>query len=732
MELDTSQKYAAAALFTLALHETQEETGLSRRFQTPEGGPNVWGAPPGAEAGGFTVGPPAGDSEAAAVAWDAYWGYDCVAQRGLCNAIYSHLQIVDSSWQALKMLPLVAQAESKGECVQQYRGLLVPSLLGQPVPEPQLPITYDVALQGSSPQEPTEAPAGEDDVDEDLAADLDRAQCAGPAPLTQEQAPSPLKDAKPDSAAHLESLPAPESTLSDSHASISVGEPKAHPEQNTVLTRVQGDSLSASELAAQEVRKPEQAAAPPTAEALGAVMSLLEACLSTGHMPTPEEAVSDAQKDGAQSKKAAKQGSAREPSRRWYDARARVALRRVAMWLNVPNLKLVTFECLLAQQAQAPEGKGEVVKDSPWKARMRYAKIGGAAVAGGAILGLTGGLAAPALAAVAGTVMTGVGVGGAAAGITTGVVGSSVGMAAAFGAVGARAVGDRMARRLGDVKEFGFREISNQKKTPDEDDVALQPVPMPPPELMADPRLAVTVCVSGMVSAAEDFNKVWKGLESIDCQRMSLVWETNELLALTSSIVNFLKDQAAQAAGKYLIEKFIVHGLVAAVALPMTLLSVSSLIDSQWTVVMNRAVLAGQLLAHVLMSGAHGGRPVTLIGFSMGARLVFHCLLELCRCQAKGIVEHAVLLGTPVGVTPQRWRMARTAVAGRLVNGYSSQDWVLGLSFRARELTLVAAGMSPVKVNGVESVNLESTVSAHTDYAANMTAILDKLGFAGQ
>ena len=57
-------------------------------------------------------------------------------------------------------------------------------------------------------------------------------------------------------------------------------------------------------------------------------------------------------------------------------------------------------------------------------------------------------------------------------------------------------------------------------------------------------------------------------------------------------------------------------------------------------------------------------------------RLVFHCLLELCRCQAKGIVEHAVLLGTPVGVTPQRWRMARTAVAGRLVNGYSNQDWV--------------------------------------------------------
>jgi hypothetical protein len=36
--------------------------------------------------------------------------------------------------------------------------------------------------------------------------------------------------------------------------------------------------------------------------------------------------------------------------------------------------------------------------------------------------------------------------------------------------------------------------------------------------------------------------------------------------------------------------------------------------------VANRAVLAGELLAHVLMSGAHGGRPVTLLGYSMGAR----------------------------------------------------------------------------------------------------------------
>ncbi len=62
----------------------------------------------------------------------------------------------------------------------------------------------------------------------------------------------------------------------------------------------------------------------------------------------------------------------------------------------------------------------------------------------------------------------------------------------------------------------------------------------------------------------------------------------------------------------------------------------AQMIDHAWAVALNRAHKAGILLAHILMSGAHGDRPVTLIGYSMGARLIFHCLLELCRHSAKG------------------------------------------------------------------------------------------------
>ena len=49
-------------------------------------------------------------------------------------------------------------------------------------------------------------------------------------------------------------------------------------------------------------------------------------------------------------------------------------------------------------------------------------------------------------------------------------------------------------------------------------------------------------------------------------------------------------------------------------------------------------------------------------------------------------------MGAPVSTRPERWAMARAAVAGRLVNAYSRRDWVLGLIYRGSNGFIKGAG----------------------------------------
>jgi hypothetical protein len=82
----------------------------------------------------------------------------------------------------------------------------------------------------------------------------------------------------------------------------------------------------------------------------------------------------------------------------------------------------------------------------------------------------------------------------------------------------------------------------------------------------------------------------------------------------------------------------------AAIVMPYYLLRSFEYVDPIWTLACERADAAGELLAETLLERRHGTRPVTLLGFSMGARLLFACLQALGRrhrawadaCRSKG------------------------------------------------------------------------------------------------
>jgi hypothetical protein len=328
----------------------------------------------------------------------------------------------------------------------------------------------------------------------------------------------------------------------------------------------------------------------------------------------------------------------------------------------------------------------------------------------------------------------------------------------------------------------------------------------------------------------------------------------------------------------------VLTSLASAVMWPVFLIKLTDVIDNLWTIAIERADLAGKELAQALLTRSYGSRPVTLVGYSLGARVIFSCLKELslllhstttttnsssshethannasersaalhsnkdssmsrtphpvtpaaqskasvalpkqtdfveyvydsdddlevrplhttvgkgpdpdstflgvsdavrgtmntmgqgvsslgrgvyrsvswlarstppsktaCIGEAdtttpainthmsavtlKSLVQDVVVLGTPVSANSQYWKGIRQVVSGRLINGYSNRDLILGLIYRVQRFNFTVAGISQVEVVGVENVDLSDLVTAHTDYGRRVKEILQRLDLQQQ
>lgn len=175
----------------------------------------------------------------------------------------------------------------------------------------------------------------------------------------------------------------------------------------------------------------------------------------------------------------------------------------------------------------------------------------------------------------------------------------------------------------------------------------------------------------------------------------------------------------------------ILTALMGALQLPIVLSKLAYLIDNPWNVSLVRANAAGLILADSIMDRNLGKRPITLLGFSLGARVIFSCLKELAKKGAYGLVQNVYLFGSPIVANKDEYLKARSVVSGRFVNGYSSNDWILGYLFRATSGGIMrVAGLAPVKdIPGLENVDVTNLVSGHMNYRAAMPRILRQVGW---
>ncbi|PSK36192.1 hypothetical protein B9Z65_6007 [Elsinoe australis] len=402
-----------------------------------------------------------------------------------------------------------------------------------------------------------------------------------------------------------------------------------------------------------------------------------------------------------------------------YSSWSRTLLMYLTTSLDLPVKMLEDDEAKIATgllQAVDMSGDNSAKKAAEDNAFARKWKVGLATVAGAAVIGITGGLAAPLLAAGVGSVMGGLGLGATAtAGYLGTLAGSSVLVGGLFGAYGGKMTGEMVDAYARDVEDFAFVPIRS-------------PSDPKSPTPAANRRLRVTVGVSGWLSSADDVTKPWKVLGPISAETFALRFELAALLALGSALSSLLRSAAWSYAKSEIIKRTIFASLTAALW-PLALLKVSRVIDNPFSVAKARADKAGEVLADAIINKAQGERPVTLIGYSLGARVIYVCLKKMAERGAFGLVEDVVLMGAPTPSDALDWRIVRAVASGRVVNVYSKEDYILGFLYRSSSVQLGVAGLQAIEgVKGVENVDFSDEVQGHNSWRWLVGKVLLRIG----
>lgn len=395
-----------------------------------------------------------------------------------------------------------------------------------------------------------------------------------------------------------------------------------------------------------------------------------------------------------------------------YDARSRALLMHVGKYLNISRIEVCQFEKKVAEALEIDEASNQtwretgILEERRKKAlKKKYIYVGLATIGGGLVLGLSAGLLAPVIGAgiaaglstigISGTAGFLAGAGGTAVVTTTGVaVGSKIGL-------------QGMNKRMGHVKTFEFRPLHNNR------------------------RVNLVVTVSGwLIGKEDDIRLPFSTVDPVMGDLYSLLWEP-EMLKSMGQTINILATEILTQSVQQVLGSTILTALMASIQLPMALSKLGYLLDNPWNVSLDRAWSSGLILADTLIRRNLGVRPVTLIGFSLGARVIYSCLVELARQGAFGLVQDVIIFGAPIVVKKDQFILARSVVGGRFVNGYSKKDWILGYLFRATSGGLgTIAGLAEVKkIDRVESLDCTEYVEGHMGYRIAMPILLRRLGW---
>ncbi len=403
-----------------------------------------------------------------------------------------------------------------------------------------------------------------------------------------------------------------------------------------------------------------------------------------------------------------------------YDARERLAIANAATainiaWSAVENIEHDLVEKLRNKLLASSNNTLDTYQEPQSWDFGKVAQIAGMTFAGGAVVALTGGLAAPVLGGVVGSAF--LGLSGAAAtsaglaflgggSLAAGGLGTAGGITlvtTALGACGAGVAGWKTNHLLGDIKEWDIQHVGGE-------------------------GLHICLGVSGFLQQSEESIDVWSVLQQSfpNACNYALKWESkkqHDVFEVISSISSKGLSGAVLAG----LAQSATKKAFGMAALPLTALSILDVIDNPWGVAKNRADQAGEMLGNYIADGGFGGLPVTIIGYSLGTRVIIAALDQLAKRGASGKIFDVYLLAGAVAQDDPRLASISEVVAGNIVNVYSKNDLVLAYVYRTAEWLSRPIGIEEVNLDRVLNLDATEIVDGHLSYKKHLTKILSEI-----
>ena len=212
--------------------------------------------------------------------------------------------------------------------------------------------------------------------------------------------------------------------------------------------------------------------------------------------------------------------------------------------------------------------------------------------------------------------------------------------------------------------------------------------------ILPGPGLSAIIVIPGWLSVDMDMQQVWAGVQAfgLPARVTSLVWDCDSVVsvALGGVVTKFHKA-------------------------------------------CNKAKFTGRQLAWQIASQAFGVGPVSLIGFSLGSRVIYYTLMELYdMAESQIYIQDVILLGGAAKNDPVIWSELLTQVAGRAVNVHSSNDLVLKRIYNLAMLGKpTPVGQGPIECERVENFDASSYVGGHGEHMTQLKRTLQLIGFQG-